>query len=173
MTDIHRFLEANGIAFEHFDHPAVYTVADVRQLAVPIPGARTKNLFLRDNKGRRHFLVVTADDKKVDLKRLHTAIGSTRLSFGSPQRLQRHLGVDPGAVSALALVNDAAGAVELFWDRDLWAAEAFQCHPLVNTATLVLSRENIIRLAAPTRHVLQLIEVPQAAEGGVPGTKAP
>jgi Ala-tRNA(Pro) deacylase len=109
MTDIYQFLNDNEIEFERFDHPPVYTVNDVKRLASDLPGVKTKNLFLRDKKGQRHFLVSVPAEKRVDLKRLAEALESTKLSFGSPDRLKKYLGIDPGAVSLLAIVNDSEG----------------------------------------------------------------
>ncbi len=160
MPDLYDFLALHGIAYLRCDHPPVATVADVERLVPPLDGARTKNLFLRDKKGVRHALVVVAADKPVDLSRLAAGIGLERPSFGSPERLQKLLGIAPGAVSLLALVNDEAHAVELFVDRDLWQSNALQCHPLVNTVTLVISREDMERFLAATGHVHRLVDVP-------------
>ncbi len=160
MADLFEFLERTGIAYERCDHPAVSTVADVERLVPALNGARTKNLFLRDKKGGRHALVVVAAEKPVDLSRLAAGIGLERPSFGSPERLQKHLGIAPGAVSLLALVNDERHAVEVFIDRDLWQANALQCHPLVNTATLVVSRDGVERFLGATGHAFRLVDVP-------------
>jgi Ala-tRNA(Pro) deacylase len=88
-------------------------------------------------------------------------IGANRLSFGSADRLEQHLGVEPGAVTLLAMFNDADRAVELFVDEDLWQSEAFQFHPLVNTATLVISRDAVTRFVELTGHRLHLVKVPE------------
>jgi Ala-tRNA(Pro) deacylase len=151
--DLLSFLDCNGIEYQRCDHPAVYTVEEAARLVPPLPGAKTKNLFLRDKPGRRHFLVCVPAAKQVDLRALSEALGTGRLSFGSADRLMARLGVEPGAVTLLAVFNDPGRTVELFVDADLWAHEAFQFHPLVNTGTLVLSR------AAVTRF-LELIDCP-------------
>src|SRR5512139_753390 len=124
------FLSEHGIAYRRCDHPAVYTVEEATRLVPPLPGAKTKNLFLRDKPGRRHFLVCVPAAKQVDLKVLSGAIGANGLSFGSADRLRQHLGVEPGAVTLLAVFNDPVHGVELFVDEDLWQADAFQFHPL-------------------------------------------
>jgi Ala-tRNA(Pro) deacylase len=160
MADIYAFLDANGITYQRHDHPPVYTVEEAQRLVPELPAAHTKNLFLRDEKGRRHFLVMVAHDKQVDLRRLSTVLGSSKLSFGSPDRLARHLGVEPGAVTILAVINDPERKVEVVIDRDLWKAEALRCHPLVNTATLVVRREGVQRVLQVTGHPIQLIDVP-------------
>ena len=145
MTDFFLFLENHNIAYERHDHPAVYTVEEADRLVPELPGAKTKNLFLRDDKGRRHFLVLVPSDKRVDLKALREVLGVKRISFGSPERLKKYLGIEPGAVSLLAVYNDSGHKVEVFMDRDLWAADTFLFHPLVNTSTLVMERAGIER----------------------------
>ena len=161
MEAFYQFLEAKQIEYTRHDHPAVYTVEEADRLVPELAAAKTKNLFLRDDKGRRHFLVVVPGHKQVDLKMLKDRMGVKRISFGSPDRLKKHLGIEPGAVSILGLYNDKAHAVEVFVDRDLWASKAFQCHPLVNTATLEITRENLIRFLDITGHEMKLIDVPE------------
>lgn len=162
-SPFYAFLSEHGIAYRRCDHPPVYTVEEAARLVPPLPGAKTKNLFLRDKPGRRHFLVCVPAAKQVDLKALSDVIGATRLSFGSAGRLQQHLGVEPGAVTLLAVFNDPKHRVDLFVDEDLWQADAFQFHPLVNTATLVLSREAVTQFLELTGHPLQVIRVPEMA----------
>jgi Ala-tRNA(Pro) deacylase len=160
MVDFYQFLEAYRIEYDRYDHPPVYTVDDVNRLIPHLPGAKTKNLFLKDNKGQRHFLVVVRDEKRVDLKALPDLLGSSRLRFGSPDLLKKHLGVDPGAVSLLAVFNDSDNAVEVVIDGDLWASEAFQFHPLINTSTLVISREGLEIFLNKTGHTARILDVP-------------
>src|SRR5262245_38128234 len=160
MPDIYQFLDPNGIAYQRHDHPAVFTVEDVKRLRQPIDGTQTKNLFLRDEKGRKHFLVVVGHDTQVDLRRLSDTIGSSRLSFGSPERLRKHLGIDPGSVSLLALINDVDHLVDVYLDREIWQAAAICCHPLVNTATLVVPHEGVEKFLRATGHQHRVIEVP-------------
>jgi Ala-tRNA(Pro) deacylase len=161
MSDFYKFLENNRIEYERHDHSPVYTVEEARRLVPPLPAAKTKNLFLRDKKGQRHFLLVVPADKKVDIKALPQVVGSTRLSFGSSQRLKKYLGVEPGAVKLFAIFNDPRQAVELIVDENLWEAEAFQFHPLVNTSTLVISREQLRRFIAKTGHEVSVLKVPE------------
>jgi Ala-tRNA(Pro) deacylase len=161
LASFYAFLSEHRIAYQRCDHPAVYTVEEAARLVPPLPGAKTKNLFLRDKSGRRHFLVCVPAAKQVDIKALSETIGAGRLSFGSADRLKRCLGVEPGAVTLLAVFNDADGAVSLFVDEELWRAEAFQFHPLVNTATLVISRQEVERFAALNGHALRVIQVPK------------
>ncbi len=130
------------------------------RLVPALPGAKTKNLFLRDDKGRRHFLVVLPATKSADLKALASRLGVRKLGFASAERLRKHLGLEPGAVSILGLVNDASGAVEVVLDRKIGKARALLCHPLVNTSTLVVPAEGVRRFLEATGHEARVLEIP-------------
>lgn len=158
--DIYQFLADHGIEYERYDHPAVFTCEQAERLVPDMPAAKTKNLFLRDRKGRRHFLVVVGYEKSVDLKGLTALLGVRKLGFASPERLRRYLGVDAGSVSILGLMNDVDRAVEVIVDEGLWDAEAFRCHPLVNTSTLAISRDDIQRFLEITSHQARILDVP-------------
>ena len=160
MTDIYEFLDANNVSYERHDHQAVFTVEESKILSPELNGASTKNLFLRDKKGIRHFLVTVLEDKKVDLKALSYVLDSSRLSFASPERLKKHLGIEPGSVSLLALVKDSENNVEVFIDKEIWEDEAILCHPLVNTSTLVVPHKDMKSFLEKTGHGVRLIEVP-------------
>ena len=162
--DIEAFLRERGIRAERHEHAPVMTVEESERLVPRLPGAKTKNLFLRDRKGLRHFLVTVRHDVAVDLNALGTILGAGRLGFASPDRLQKCLGITPGSVSLLALFNDAGGAVEFVIDRALWAAPALQAHPLINTATLILSHADLERFVAATGHSPQIVDVPSASK---------
>ena len=160
MLDIYQFLANNQIEYERHDHPPVYTVADVERLVPPLPAAKTKNLFLRNKKGKRHFLVVVPAKKRVDIKALSKVIGAGRLSFGSPDRLKRYLGVDPGSVTILAIFRDLDQAVEVIFDEILWQEEAYQFHPLVNTSTLLIQKDSLQGFLEATGHNVRSLIVP-------------
>ncbi|MEZ4716841.1 MAG: prolyl-tRNA synthetase associated domain-containing protein [Caldilineaceae bacterium] len=135
--DIYAFLDQHDIPYTRVDHPPVYTVAEAEAKVPPLPGANLKNLLCAT---RRivYWLVVVPYETQVDLQGSAAVLGEKRLSLASPERLMQHLGVEPGAVSLLAVVNDTAAAVEVIVDADLWQAELLKCHPLVNTSTLAL-----------------------------------
>jgi Ala-tRNA(Pro) deacylase len=162
MSALPDFLRAHGLAFERHEHPAVMTVEESERLVPPLPGAKTKNLFLRDKKGARHFLVTVPHDLPVDLNALGATLGVGRLGFASPERLLAHLGITPGSVSLLALCNDRARAVEFVIDRGLWEAAAVQAHPLVNTATMVIPHADLARFLEATGHAPRVVDVPRA-----------
>jgi Ala-tRNA(Pro) deacylase len=169
MMDLDLFLREHGITAQCHSHPPVMTVEESERLVPKLPGAKTKNLFLRDKKGARHILATVPHDLPVDLNGLGAALAAGRLGLASPERLAKHLGVTPGSVSLLALVNDAAGAVEFVIDRALWDAPAVLAHPLVNDATLVIAHADLERFLAATGHAPRVIAVPSAARAAGSG----
>lgn len=166
--DLSAFLTAHGINCTCHVHPPVMTVAESELLVPPLPGAKTKNLFLRDRKGNRHFLVTVPHALAVDLDGLGEALTAGRLGFASPARLLERLGITPGSVSLLALVNDKVRAVEFVIDRALWEAAAVQAHPLRNDATMVIAHTDLERFLAATGHVPRVIDVPAARTQSCP-----
>ena len=160
MHDFYEFLESHHIAHTRHDHPAVFTVEEADRLVPKLPAAKTKNLFLRDDKGRRHILVMVRSHKSVDLNALKDLLGIKRISFASARRMKQYLGIAPGAVSLLAVYNDPEHLVEIVMDRDLWQEEVFQFHPLVNTSTLVIAKADIARFLKATGHAMTLMDVP-------------
>ena len=160
MNDIYEFLDNGNIEYQRHDHPPVFTVEDVHRLTPDLPGAKTKNLFFRDKKGNRHFLVVVPADKRINLKALPKVLESSKISFGSPDRLMKYLGITPGSVSLLAIVNDQKNRVEVIIDESLWASDAFQFHPLINTSTLTISRDSIKKFLDATGHEVKILDIP-------------
>lgn len=134
----------NSVVHTTRDHPAVFRVEDGLALKAAMPGAHTKNLFLKDKKGRL-WLISARQDTVVDLKRAPTTIGSGRLSFGHEALLYETLRVRPGSVTALGLINDVDRRVTLVLDRALWDADVVNFHPLVNTATTALAQADFRR----------------------------
>jgi len=159
--ELYPLLSEHSIEYERVDHPPVFTCEDTEQLVPPMSGADAKNLLVRNKKGDRHFLVVTGYHKSVDLKALSKTLDVTNLSFASAERLKNHLGVEPGAVSLLAVVNDSEGAVEVVLDENLWKEEVLRFHPLVNTSTLAIRREDLERILEITGHRWTTLSVPE------------
>ncbi len=158
QVDIYSFLDQHQIAYQRFDHPAVFTCEEAEKCP-QMPGKGTKNLLLRDRDGKRHFLVVVGHEKQVDLKALKDMLGVSKLSFASPERLKKYLDVEPGSVTLLGVVNDADHGVEVVIDEALWG-QSLQCHPLVNTATLVLPHEGIEKFLNATHTLFRSLKVP-------------
>src|SRR3712207_5066393 len=142
-ADLFAFLDQHGIEHDTLDHPPVFRVDEGREIKAALPGGHTKNLFLKDAKGQL-WLVSALGETQIDLKRLHTAIGSARLSFGAAEVMQETLGVTPGSVTLFGLVNDRERRVRLVLDRALLEHERVNFHPLSNDATTGVSRGGML-----------------------------
>jgi Ala-tRNA(Pro) deacylase len=159
MSYIYTYLSQNEIPYDKFEHEPVHTVEDVDKLP-QMNAAITKNLFLRD-KLHQYILVTVEVHKSVDLKKLAEATGRKHLSFASPEELINILGVEPGSVTLLGLINDTKHVVTVIIDKDLWDwYAAIQCHPLVNSASLVFAKYALERFFRSTGHSFQILEVP-------------
>lgn len=157
------YLDALAIRTETHAHVAVFTVAESASVKDAIPGAHSKNLFLRDKKGRL-FLVVASHDTRIDLKRLHEVVGgSGRLSFGSADLLRDTLGVEPGSVTPFAVLNDPAGRVSVVLDHELMAHDRLNFHPLVNTRTTGIAAADLLTFLRRTGHEPLVIRLPAPA----------
>ncbi|MFT3891111.1 MAG: prolyl-tRNA synthetase associated domain-containing protein [Anaerolineales bacterium] len=150
------FLDANGFAYQRIEHPAVFTCAEAEAHRPTLEAVPTKNLFLCDKKARRFFLAVTSCEKMVKLGDLAGQLNVAHLRFGSEENLARLLGVTRGSVTMMGLVNDTEHQVELWIDADIWQGETFLSHPLVNTATLVISKSELVRFFVLTGHSLHI-----------------
>ncbi|HEX7939522.1 MAG TPA: prolyl-tRNA synthetase associated domain-containing protein [Gemmatimonadaceae bacterium] len=160
-TDIYVVLASLDIHYTKTEHAAAFTVEQADHLYGHLPGAHSKNLFLRNKKGDVHYLVVVRSDKRVDLKSLRNLVDEATLSFASPERLLAHLGVTPGSVTPLGLIHDAAHAVRVILDKDLMASEHVNFHPLVNTATLTLLRADFERFLQHCGNPVRVVEIPR------------
>jgi Ala-tRNA(Pro) deacylase len=136
------------IPYTRREHPPVYTVEQASRYDAALPGVHCKNLFLRNKKGDQHYLAVLAVATQVNLRELARRIGSSNLSFASPDRLARCLGVESGAVGPFGLINDSEKAVQVLLDRTLDGAEAVGFHPNVNTATIMLPFNGLLKFLA-------------------------
>jgi Ala-tRNA(Pro) deacylase len=148
-----------GIATTTTEHAAVFTVAESDILHRTIPGGHIKNLFLKDKKGRL-FLVVALQSTPIHLKSLEKRINSDRLSFAKPELLREVLGVEPGSVTPFALINDRLGRVEAILDSLLLRHDLLNCHPLENTATTTIARDDLLRFIRSCGHELRVIDLP-------------
>ncbi|MEF9942405.1 MAG: prolyl-tRNA synthetase associated domain-containing protein [Lachnospiraceae bacterium] len=136
-------LDTLKIKYEVVEHEPVHTMEDMDKLGLPQKGTLCKNLFLRDSKGKRHFLVTLDEKKSVDLKKLGVTLGAGNLSFASEERLEKYLGLTQGSVSPFGLMNDTEHLVEFFIDKDLSREKSLGIHPLENTATVFLSFKDL------------------------------
>ncbi len=164
--DLFAALDRLGIAHPTVSHRALFTVEESQALRGTIPGGHTKNLFLKDKKGAL-FLVTAPEDAAIALKSLHRRLGASgRFSFGSPEQLRQALGVEPGSVTPLAAINDAGCQVTIVLDRALLAHEVINCHPLVNTMTVSLRRDDLLAFLRFTGHepVVMAVSGPDEAD---------
>jgi Ala-tRNA(Pro) deacylase len=161
--DLFARLAELGIETETVEHPPVFTVAESSVLERRLPGGHTKNLFLKDRRGRL-FLVVALGHAKIDLKSLHKTLGCERLSFGSPELLTEVLGVPPGSVTPFALINDAACRVTVILDADMMRHERLNYHPLANTATTSIARHDLLAFIRSCGRKPQIVTVASPGE---------
>lgn len=163
--DLMAFLAAAGIETATVDHPAVFTVAESQELRGTIPGGHSKNLFLKDRKGRL-FLLVAEEDATVDLKRIHETLGGQgKVSFGSAELLREVWGVEPGSVTPFGAINDRAGRVTVALDAGLLRHDKVNFHPLTNTATTTVAPDDLLSFLRATGHEPLVVELGGGDEG--------
>lgn len=161
MKEVIEKLEELGIEYELIEHQAVYTIEDMENLDTSIfKGAEIcKNLFLRDQKGRRHFLVVISSEKQADLSNIQKQAESTRLSFASQERLMKYLGVEAGHVSPMALLHDKEDDVEVMIDKELKEKSMIAVHPNTNQASILITPANLEKYIKATNHRINYITI--------------
>ena len=151
------YLDELSIAHTTVQHEARFTVEERRDLKEAMPGAHTKNLFMKDKDGVIVLISAHADNQ-LKLNKLHRLIGTRRLSFASAELMEEVLGVVPGSVTGFALMNDTGGRVRFVLDAALEAYEEVNFHPLVNTATTRVRLEEFKRFVAATGHELTVVD---------------
>jgi len=158
-SDLFRRLDRLGIAHATMRHEPAFTVEEALRLRGRIPGAHSKNLFVRDKK-ERHWLVSCLSDRKLDLKWLAGELETKRLTFCSRRRLEGYLGIRAGAVSPFAILNDITGIVRVALDADLLDREPLNFHPLDNSMTTTISRAGLLRFLEAEGHPPRIIRFP-------------
>ena len=148
-----------GIEYTRHEHPPVATVEEAEAHWAGIDATHCKNLFLRNQKGNRHYLVVLTASKKADLRSVAEQIGDGKLSFASAERLMTHLGLTPGSVSPFGLINDGVHAVRVVLDRDLKAATRLSFHPNINTVTFTVAAADFARFLDACGNTVQHVTV--------------
>lgn len=154
--NLESYLSNLGIKYKIHPHKAVFTVEESKSLKQKIPGVHTKNLFLKDDKGR-FYLVATSADKRLDIKSLRKKLHAEKLHFGSPEELKENLNLAPGSVSIFGMIY--AKKVKLLLDKEVWDAEIVGFHPNVNTATLELTHENFEKFYNSLESEKEIIEL--------------
>jgi Ala-tRNA(Pro) deacylase len=150
--ELFAYLDRLGIIHRTVSHAPLFTVEQSRALRGQIAGGHTKNLFLKDKKDAL-FLVTALEDAAIDLKSLHRLLGASgRFSFGSAELLRATLGIEPGAVTPFAAMNDGARRVNVVLDAALMTHATINCHPLVNSMTTSIARDDLVRFLDATGH---------------------
>ena len=155
--ELYAYLDGMGISYEVEEHAPVFTIDEMRELG--IKGSVCKNLFLRDAKGRQHFLVVLPGDRQADLGALAAALGSSKLSFASEERLMKHLGLTKGSVTPLAVIQDPDHTVQVLLDESLTGMDRLGVHPLVNTASLWISGADLLRFVRSCGNPVKIVSI--------------
>jgi len=162
-AELFAFLTRLGIAHHTVTHPPLFTVEQSRALRGLIPGGHTKNLFLKDKKDAL-FMVVALEDAGVELKGLHRTVGASgRFSFGSADLLRAVLGVEPGAVTPFAVMNDTDRRVTVVLDAAMMTHATLNYHPLDNTMTTSIGRDDLVRFLHATGHAPHVVAVTESA----------
>jgi len=163
--DLFALFDRLGIAHRTVSHPPLFTVEESRALRGQIPGGHTKNLFLKDKKGAL-YLVTALEDAAIELKSLHRRLGASgRFSFGPAEQMRDVLGIEPGAVTPFAAMNDTARCVTVVLDKTLMTHLVINCHPLRNTMTTSIAREDLVKFLEATGHRprIEAVAEPQAS----------
>jgi Ala-tRNA(Pro) deacylase len=154
-SQVYAALDALGIRYDRYDHPPVFTGEEADRHWAGIPARGVKNLFLRNKKGNRHYLVILPIEKEADLRTLVKVIGDDRLSFASPERLMEHLGLTPGSVSPFGLLNNPSRSVQVVLDAELRGAGPLIFHPNLNAHSVTVSDTDLSRFLTSTGHAVR------------------
>ena len=161
--ELFAYLDSLGIAHTTVRHQPLFTVEESQSLRGTIPGGHTKNLFLKDKKSAL-YLITALEDAAIELKSLHRLLGATgRFSFGSSEQMLENLGVTPGSVTAFGAINDTAGRITVVLDAGLMAHETINAHPLINTMTTSISRDDLLKFLRATGHEPRIVPLASAA----------
>ena len=156
---VYQVLEELNINIERREHPAVYTCEEAEEFTGDMRGVHTKNLFLRNDKGNKHYLIVTKDNKTLNFKELEKKIGEKNMGFASKERLMKYLGLTPGGVSIFGLINDKTNAVKLILDLSILENEYIISHPNVNTATVSLSVDDLRKFIKWSGNEVEFLDI--------------
>jgi Ala-tRNA(Pro) deacylase len=156
---VYEVLQHLGILFDYYEHPPVPTVEEASKYWVDIDAAHCKNLFFRNHKGNKHYLVIFHYLQNLNIRDLEQRLKQGKLSFASPQRMMKYLGIEPGSVSPFGLIHDIENHVNLFIDNNLKKAERISFHPNLNTASLVISFQNFEKYLKDTGNSYEFIDL--------------
>ena len=154
------YLQKHDIKYIIHKHPAVFTVPEAKIHCGSIPGTHCKNLFLKNKKTNQFYLVTIPYDKKLDLNQFRRTIGASKIRFGEESDLKGILGLSPGAVSPIGLVNDKENKTIFIVDENIWQAEEICCHPNVNTETLQIPGKDFRKIIKSTGNIIEIRDLP-------------
>jgi len=159
QKELYDLLESLEIRFDYHEHPPLATNEDAKIHWKDYNSGRCKNIFFRNHKGDRHYLVILEHLRQLDIHDLEKRLKQGKLSFASDQRLKKYLGVEPGSVSPFGLINDKEKHVHLFIDEKLIESERLAFHPNVNTASLVISKNDLLKFLSYTGNTFEFIKL--------------
>jgi Ala-tRNA(Pro) deacylase len=159
QKELYELLERLSINFEYHEHPALATIDDAKIHWKDYNSGRCKNIFFRNHKGNRHYLVILEHLRLLNIKDLEQRLKQGKLTFASDERLKKYLGVEPGSVSPFGLINDSQHHVHLFIDEKLNEFDMLAFHPNINTATLVISKTDFLKFLAQTGNSYELLRL--------------
>ena len=159
QKELYQLLEKLDIRYEYHEHPPLATIEDAKIHWKEYNSGRCKNIFFRNHKGNRHYLVILEHLRQLDIKDLEKRLRHGKLTFASDQRLEKYLGVEPGSVSPFGLLNDKEKHVYLFIDEKLKDFDRLTFHPNVNTASLVISKSDFLKFLESTGHSYEFIRL--------------
>ena len=159
QKELYEILEKLAIEFEYHEHPPLATIEDARIHWKDYNSGRCKNIFFRNHKGNRHYLVILEHLSQLNIRDLEKRLKQGKLTFASDQRLMKHLGVEPGSVSPFGLINDKERHVHLFIDERLKESQRLAFHPNINTATLVISKSDFLKFLVSTGNAFEFIRL--------------
>lgn len=157
--NVYEVLDKLNIEYEKYDHPAVFTCEEAEIYTSELKGVHTKNLFLRNKKGNKHYLVVMNEDKTLNVKEFGEKISEKTLSFASAERMMKYLNLTPGSVSLFGIINDTENNVKVYIDKDIMKEEFINSHPNVNTATLVYKVEDMVKFLNESGNDYEIISL--------------
>lgn len=159
MENVFNILDKHNIKYSKYDHIAIFTTEEGEQIDKDIPGKHCKNLFLTNKNKTKYFLVTLDKDKKADLEKISEFLNEKRLRFASPEDLNNYLGVNPGSVSPLGLINDIGHSVLFLIDQDLMNEEIICIHPNINTSTISMKVKDFERLINELGYFINKIQI--------------
>lgn len=145
QPELYKILEKLNISFDYYEHPAVPTIKEARKYWKDLDATHCKNIFFRNHKGNRHYLVILEHTQALDIHDLEKRLKQGKLSFASPKRMLKYLGLTPGSVSPFGLINDPENHVHIFLDENLKKSKTISFHPNINTASLIISYKDFER----------------------------